>query len=64
MIRRTIKVNGVDKDVVTDPDQSLANVLREQMGLTGTKIGCGQAQCGCCNVILDNKLVRSCVTRM
>ena len=37
---------------------------REQLGLTGTKIGCGQAQCGCCNVILDNKLVRSCATKM
>jgi aldehyde oxidoreductase len=34
------------------------------MGLTGTKVGCGQGQCGCCNVILDDKLVRSCVTKM
>jgi aldehyde oxidoreductase len=34
------------------------------LGLTGTKVGCGQGQCGCCNVILDDKLVRSCVTKM
>ncbi len=50
--------------VIASSDDSLANVLRSQIGLTGTKIGCGQAQCGCCNVIIDNKLVRSCVTKM
>jgi aldehyde oxidoreductase len=64
MLKRTLTVNGVVRQVIAEADQSLANLLREQMGLTGTKIGCGQAQCGCCNVILDNKLVRSCVTRM
>ncbi len=64
MIKRTMKVNGVDRDLYVDPEQSLANVLREQLHLTGTKVGCGQAQCGCCNVILDDKLVRSCVTKM
>jgi len=64
MIKRTLHVNGVPRTVIAEADQSLANVLREQLGLTGTKIGCGQAQCGCCNVILDDKLVRSCVTRM
>ena len=64
MIKRTLKVNGVDRIVIASADDSLANVLRGQLGLTGTKIGCGEAQCGCCNVILDNRLVRSCVTRM
>ncbi|WP_319405265.1 molybdopterin-dependent aldehyde oxidoreductase [uncultured Desulfosarcina sp.] len=64
MIKRTLKVNGVDRIVIASADDSLANVLRGQLGLTGTKIGCGEAQCGCCNVILDNKLVRSCVTKM
>jgi aldehyde oxidoreductase len=39
-------------------------VLRGQLGLTGTKVGCGEAQCGCCNVIIDDKLVRSCATKM
>ncbi len=64
MIKHTLKVNGVDRTVITSAEESLANVLRGQLGLTGTKIGCGEAQCGCCNVILDNKLVRSCVTKM
>jgi len=64
MIKRTIKVNGVNRLVIAPADESLANVLRQQMGLTGTKVGCGQGQCGCCNVILDDKLVRSCVTKM
>ncbi len=64
MIARTLTVNGITRQVITEPDQTLANLLREQLGLTGTKIGCGQAQCGCCNVILNDKLVRSCVTKM
>jgi len=64
MIKCTLKVNGVERTVIAPADESLANVLRQQLGLTGTKIGCGQAQCGCCNVILDDKLVRSCVTKM
>jgi aldehyde oxidoreductase len=64
MIQRTIKVNGVKRLVIASPDESLANVLRQQLGLTGTKLGCAQGQCGCCNVILDDKLVRSCVTKM
>ncbi|MFH1982354.1 MAG: molybdopterin-dependent aldehyde oxidoreductase [Pseudomonadota bacterium] len=64
MIKKIIKVNGTDTTVVAPADASLATVLRGQLGLTGTKIGCGEAQCGCCNVILDDKLVRSCVTKM
>ncbi|MGD9007975.1 MAG: molybdopterin-dependent oxidoreductase [Desulfobacteraceae bacterium] len=64
MIKRTINVNGTDVTVVAPAAESLANVLRGQLGLTGTKVGCGEAQCGCCNVILDNKLVRSCATKM
>jgi aldehyde oxidoreductase len=64
MIKRTVNVNGVDRIVIASAEESLANVLRGQLGLTGTKVGCGEAQCGCCNVILDNKLVRSCVTKM
>jgi aldehyde oxidoreductase len=64
MIKRTLKINGVDRIIVAPSDESLANVLRGQLGLTGTKVGCGEAQCGCCNVIIDNKLVRSCVTKV
>jgi aldehyde oxidoreductase len=64
MIKKMLMVNGTEVAVLASADDSLANVLRGQLGLTGTKIGCGEAQCGCCNVILDNKLVRSCVTKM
>ena len=64
MIKKTLDINGVKKTVIASAEESLANVLRAQFGLTGVKIGCGQGQCGCCNVILDDKLVRSCVTKM
>ncbi len=64
MLKKTIRVNGIERRVIASADESLANVLRRQLGLTGTKIGCGQAQCGCCNVILDDKLVRACITKM
>lgn len=64
MIKRTININGVNQTVIAPADESLANVIRGQLGLTGTKVGCGEAQCGICNVILNNKLVRSCVTKM
>ncbi|MCB2191123.1 MAG: molybdopterin-dependent oxidoreductase [Deltaproteobacteria bacterium] len=63
MLKKTLEINGQKKTVVAYADESLANVLREGLGLTGTKVGCGEGQCGCCNVILDGKLVRSCVTK-
>jgi len=64
MLKKTLKINGINRIVVAASDASLADVLREQLGLTGTKVGCGEGQCGACNVILDGKLVRSCVTKM
>ena len=64
MLKKSLNVNGVTRMVVAEANETLANVLRGQLGLTGTKVGCGEGQCGCCNVILDNKLVRSCVTKM
>jgi aldehyde oxidoreductase len=64
MLKKSLNVNGVNRMVVAEANETLANVLRGQLGLTGTKVGCGEGQCGCCNVILDNKLVRSCVTKM
>ena len=64
MQKKIIDINGAKKTLVFDPEASLADVLREQLGLTGTKIGCGSGQCGCCNVILDGKLIKSCITKM
>ena len=64
MQKKLVSINGLTKMVLADPEASLADVLREQFGLTGTKVGCGQGQCGCCSVILDGKLVKSCMTKM
>jgi isoquinoline 1-oxidoreductase alpha subunit len=59
-----LTVNGKPMDVVAQPDESLLWVIREKLKLTGTKFGCGMAQCGACTVHLDGQAVRSCVTRM
>jgi aldehyde oxidoreductase len=64
MQKRTLEINGVKKTIIFDQESSLADVLRDQLGLTGVKVGCGAGQCGCCNVILDGKLVKSCITKM
>jgi isoquinoline 1-oxidoreductase alpha subunit len=58
----TIKVNGADHLVDVDGDTPLLWVLRDVLGLTGTKFGCGVALCGACTVHLDGAPVRSCVT--
>ena len=55
-----INVNGKAVDYTADPDTPLLWVLREQLGLTGTKYGCGIAQCGPCTVHIDGAPVRSC----
>jgi aerobic-type carbon monoxide dehydrogenase small subunit (CoxS/CutS family) len=55
-----INVNGKSQEVDVEPDMPLLWVLRDVMGLTGTKFGCGIAQCGACTVHLDGQAVRSC----
>src|SRR5262245_34948621 len=55
-----INVNGRSHEVDVEPDMPLLWVLRDVMGLTGTKYGCGVAQCGACTVHLDGNAVRSC----
>jgi aldehyde oxidoreductase len=62
--RKTISVNGRRQDIMVDPETSLADVIRRQLGLTGTKIGCRAGQCGLCSVLLDGKVVRSCIVKM
>jgi aerobic-type carbon monoxide dehydrogenase small subunit (CoxS/CutS family) len=56
----TLTVNGETHELDIEPDIPLLWVLREQLGLTGTKYGCGIAQCGACTVHLDGRAVRSC----
>ncbi|MEM1434241.1 MAG: (2Fe-2S)-binding protein [Pseudomonadota bacterium] len=56
-----LNVNGEVVEVTADPTTPLLWVLREQIGLTGTKFGCGVAQCGACTVHVDGRAVRSCV---
>jgi isoquinoline 1-oxidoreductase subunit alpha len=58
----TIKINGSDRSVDVDGDTPLLWVLRDVLGMTGTKFGCGMALCGACTVHLDGSPVRSCIT--
>jgi aerobic-type carbon monoxide dehydrogenase small subunit (CoxS/CutS family) len=57
-----ITVNGTEQKLQVDPSTPLLWVLREQLALTGTKFGCGMAQCGACTVHVDGTAMRSCVT--
>lgn len=54
-------LNGEARIIRTDPSRPLLEVLREDLDLTGTKYGCGEAQCGACTVLVDGMAVRSCV---
>ena len=57
-----LKVNGVSHDLDVEPDAPLLWVIRDEIGLTGTKFGCGIAQCGACTVHVNGQALRSCVT--
>lgn len=58
----SLTVNGDEYALTVDPWKTLAEVLREELGLTGTKIGCGHGDCGACTVILEGRPVASCLT--
>lgn len=58
----TLTVNGLDRKVEVDPDMPLLWVLRDVLGLTGTKYACGEGVCGACTVLLDGAATRSCMT--
>jgi isoquinoline 1-oxidoreductase alpha subunit len=60
----TLRVNGKQLQADVDPNTPLLWVLRDSLGLTGTKYGCGMAQCGACTVHLDGEAIRSCVKKV
>ncbi len=60
-VRITLTVNGERREVRTSPERRLLDVLREDLGLTGTKEGCGCGECGACSVLMDGELVNSCL---
>jgi len=60
----SLVINGETKELDVDPEMPLLWALRDVLNLTGTKYGCGEAQCGACTVHLDGQVVRSCVTPM
>lgn len=56
-----LTVNGMEEEVIIQPWWNLARVLRDELNLTGTKIGCGEGDCGTCTVLIDGKAVKSCL---
>jgi aerobic-type carbon monoxide dehydrogenase small subunit (CoxS/CutS family) len=56
----TLNVNGTERKTEAAPGESLLSVLRNRLGLTGTKYGCGEGECGACTVLLRGKSIRSC----
>jgi len=60
-VRVQARVNGEEVDFLCEPRQSLLEVLRDELRLTGTKEGCNNGNCGACNVLLDGRLVNSCL---
>ena len=59
-----LRVNGQDLALPADGNATLQFALRDDLGLTGTKFGCGVGQCGCCTVLVDGQPTRSCVTQV
>ena len=64
MPKYVLRVNGTDRSIDAEPGDSLLSVLRYDFGLTGSRFGCGEGQCGACTVLLDGAGVRACVTRV
>jgi len=62
LARVTLRINGRDRQALVEPRASLTHVLREQLGLTGAKEGCGRGECGACTVLMDNTPRYSCMT--
>jgi nicotinate dehydrogenase subunit A len=56
----TLSINGEDHILADDPERSLLDILRSDLGLTATRFGCGQGHCGACNVLVDGRAVAAC----
>jgi len=61
---KELQVNGTARPTDADASRSLLSVLRDDLGLTGAKYGCGEGRCGACTVLIDGRPVRSCSTRV
>ena len=61
---KKLRINGSHVNVDTDEERSLLDLLREDLGLSGAKYGCGEGRCGACTVLVDGAPVRSCVTAL
>jgi aerobic-type carbon monoxide dehydrogenase small subunit (CoxS/CutS family) len=57
----SLSINGQKHEIDADPDTTLLEVLRDDLGLTGTKYGCGESQCGACTVLIDGAAQHSCI---
>ena len=57
-----LRVNGVKREILVSPNELLLNILRDRLGLTGAKYGCGIGECGSCTVLVDGEPVLSCLT--
>ncbi len=64
MKKVTLKINGYERRLLVSPESFLSDVLRNQLMLTGCKVGCGNGQCGACSIIMDGKVVRACTRKM
>jgi aerobic-type carbon monoxide dehydrogenase small subunit (CoxS/CutS family) len=64
MARFVLAVNGREHVIEGEADDRLLPVLRDELGLTGSKFGCGEGQCGACTVLVDGQATRSCVARL
>lgn len=64
MLKKTLIINGVKRTVIADAETTLAQLLRKQLCFTGTKVSCGKGECGTCAVIMDGKVVKSCITKI
>jgi nicotinate dehydrogenase subunit A len=64
MARYTLRVNGRVHDVDAEANDTLLTIIRYDLGLTGSKFGCGEGHCGACTVLVDGEPARSCVTRV